>query len=195
MFLRAWWGPSLTTVDHKDALVFLETVKAKVNKPGSQDAYVYALVESARIQLLLKELDSARAVLDEAEKILERFDSVENVVHASFYRVNADYYVVCLAFEAEGLELETDPRSSSTNSPTTTVMPSSTSPASRTPTFPLPSSRREPTTFPSPPSFQKTFTTLENSSSTPSSTASRIPPTNGSVTSCLPSTPATCRPS
>lgn len=80
--------------DNNEALQFLETVKEKVNKPASQDAYVYASVETARIKLLLKDYEGARSALDEAEKILERFDSVDNVVHASFYRVNADYYLV-----------------------------------------------------------------------------------------------------
>jgi len=69
-------------------------VAAKVNQPASQDAYVYATVETARIKLYLKDLEGARKALDEAEKILDRFDSVEPVVNASFYRVNADYYHV-----------------------------------------------------------------------------------------------------
>lgn len=72
----------------------MRAVAAKVNKPGSQDAYVYATVETARIKLYLSDTDGARQALDEAEKILDRFDSVESVVHASFYRVNADYYKV-----------------------------------------------------------------------------------------------------
>ena len=72
----------------------MTAVAAKVNKPGSQDAYVYATVETARLKLHLKDMDGARKALDEAEKILDRFDSVESVVHAAFYRVNADYYNV-----------------------------------------------------------------------------------------------------
>lgn len=73
-------------------------VAAKVNKPASQDAYVYATVETARIKLYLGDLGGARKALDEAEKILDRFDSVEPVVNASFYRVNADYYHVKFLF-------------------------------------------------------------------------------------------------
>ena len=69
-------------------------VAERVNKPSSQDAYVYATVETARIKLYLKDMDGARKALDESEKILDRFDLVEAVVHASFYRVNADYYLV-----------------------------------------------------------------------------------------------------
>ncbi|KAI5793886.1 hypothetical protein DFH27DRAFT_567650 [Peziza echinospora] len=78
--------------DHQEALEFMTAVAAKVNKPGSQDAYVYAVVETARIKLYLNDMEGARKALDESEKILDRFDSVEAVVHASFYRVNADYY-------------------------------------------------------------------------------------------------------
>lgn len=80
--------------DYQEALEFLQTLTKKVNKPDSQDAYVYATVEVARIKLCLEpqDLDGARAALDEAEKILDKFDSVESIVHASFYRVNSDYY-------------------------------------------------------------------------------------------------------
>lgn len=40
----------------------------------------------------MNDFDAARKDLDSCEQILDTFDSVENVVHASFYRVNADYY-------------------------------------------------------------------------------------------------------
>ncbi len=66
----------------------------KVNKPASQDAYVYAIVAVASVKLRLQDADGARKSLDEAERILDSFDSVETVVHASFYRVSADYYQV-----------------------------------------------------------------------------------------------------
>lgn len=46
------------------------------------------------MKLLLRDMEGARKALDDAEKHLETFDSVESVVHASFYRVNADYYNV-----------------------------------------------------------------------------------------------------
>jgi 26S proteasome regulatory subunit N9 len=48
----------------------------------------------ASIQLQLGETEDARKRLDESEKILDSFDSVETVVHAAFYRVNAEYYKV-----------------------------------------------------------------------------------------------------
>ena len=63
-----------------------------MNKPASQDAYVYAITEVASIHLKIGNDSEARTELDKAEKILDGFDAVEAVVHASFYRVNADYY-------------------------------------------------------------------------------------------------------
>lgn len=63
-----------------------------MNKPSSQDAYVYALVAATDIKLRLQDLPSARKNLDEAERILDTFDSVETEVHATFYRVNASYH-------------------------------------------------------------------------------------------------------
>jgi 26S proteasome regulatory subunit N9 len=43
-------------------------------------------------------VSQARTELDKAEKILDNFDAVETVVHASFYRVNADYYQAKMEF-------------------------------------------------------------------------------------------------
>lgn len=61
---------------------------------------MYATVEVARIKLCLEDLDGARSALDEAERILDRFDSVEAIVHASFYRVNSDYHSTKRQFSA-----------------------------------------------------------------------------------------------
>ena len=63
-----------------------------MNKPSSQDAYVYAKTAVANVELRLDDFEASRKDLDACEQILDTFDSVENVVHASFYRVNADYY-------------------------------------------------------------------------------------------------------
>lgn len=67
---------------------------AKINKTAAQDAYVYALVSIAGVQLQLGALDDARKNLDECEAQLEQFDYVETMVHAAFYRVSADYHKV-----------------------------------------------------------------------------------------------------
>jgi 26S proteasome regulatory subunit N9 len=86
-------GLELTpSVDDQERLKFLSTLAKKVDKAKSQDAYVYAITEVASVKLRLGDSQSARKDLDRAEKLLENFDSVETVVHASFYRVNADYY-------------------------------------------------------------------------------------------------------
>lgn len=82
------------SIDDKERLAFLQSLADKVNKPASQDAYVYATVAAASVQLQLRDFPDARKKLDESEQILDSFDTVETVVHASFYRVNAEYYKV-----------------------------------------------------------------------------------------------------
>ncbi|OJD34756.1 proteasome regulatory particle subunit [Diplodia corticola] len=78
--------------DDKERLTFLQSLANKANKPASQDAYVYATVAVASVQLQLRDFPASRKKLDESERILDSFDTVETVVHASFYRVNAEYY-------------------------------------------------------------------------------------------------------
>lgn len=79
-------------IDDSERLSFLTDLTKKVNKPSSQDAYVYALVAAAEVKLRVQDLSGARKDLDTAESILDTFDSVENEVHATFYRINASYY-------------------------------------------------------------------------------------------------------
>jgi hypothetical protein len=69
-------------------------VAKKVDNEESQDALVYASVAVARVKLSLNDTDGARKDLDEAERILDTFDSVETIVHAAFYDANASYYQV-----------------------------------------------------------------------------------------------------
>jgi 26S proteasome regulatory subunit N9 len=90
-----------TFADSQERLSFLTAVANKVNNPNSQDAYVYATVAVATVKLELKDLEGARKDLDKSEKILDGFDSVETIVHAAFYRVNAEYYQVCHLTKAE----------------------------------------------------------------------------------------------
>jgi 26S proteasome regulatory subunit N9 len=75
-------------------LAFTSNLADKVNTPATQDAYVYAFVEAAALKLLLGQTDAVRKDLDAANQILDTFDSVDTVIHAAFYRVNADYYSV-----------------------------------------------------------------------------------------------------
>ncbi|KAF7912461.1 uncharacterized protein EAF01_001482 [Botrytis porri] len=84
--------------DGSERLSFLEAVAKKVDNPNSQDAYVYATVAVATVKLELQDQDGARKYLDKSEKILDGFDSVETIVHAAFYRVNAEYYQSKLEF-------------------------------------------------------------------------------------------------
>lgn len=76
----------------------MEAVAKKVDDESSQDAYVFAAVAVAKVKLELEDGDGARKDLEKAERILDQFDSVETVVHAAFYRVNADYYKAKMDF-------------------------------------------------------------------------------------------------
>jgi 26S proteasome regulatory subunit N9 len=80
--------------DNNEALEFMTGIVEKVNTTATQDAYVYASVETASIKLLLGDGETVRKDLDAANKILDTFDSIDNVIHAAFYRVNADYFSV-----------------------------------------------------------------------------------------------------
>ena len=84
--------------DLKERLSFLSALAAKVDKPNSQDAFVYVTVIVASVKLQLGELSESRKDLRKAEAILDGFDSVESVVHATFYRVSADYFQAKLDF-------------------------------------------------------------------------------------------------
>lgn len=79
-------------LDDQERSKFLEALAVRVNKPDFAEAHVYAITELASVYLKLDKEKKAREKLDEAQKTLDNFDFVENVVHASFYRVNADYY-------------------------------------------------------------------------------------------------------
>ena len=66
----------------------------KVNKDETREAYVLAKMETTHFGLLLGDLDSTKADLEECSKHLDRFDSVDPQINASFLRVSADYYKV-----------------------------------------------------------------------------------------------------
>ncbi|KAL2397069.1 putative 26S proteasome regulatory subunit rpn9 [Exophiala dermatitidis] len=78
--------------DDNERSQFLQTLAERVDKPDSEEAYVYTITELASVYLRLGETSKAREQLDKAQKTLDQFDFVENVVHAAFYRVNADYF-------------------------------------------------------------------------------------------------------
>ena len=114
--------------DDKERLSFLTDLTKKVNKPSSQDAYVYSLVAAAEVKLRLHDLSGARKDLDTADSILDTFDSVETEVHATFYRINASYYQVGFVSPFEHMFSADHVRPTKTSAPTIR-MHSSTSPA------------------------------------------------------------------
>lgn len=85
---------SFSSLGDQERLGFLTSLASKVDTADSQDAYVYALGDVANVKLSLKDLEGAQKDLATCQRVLDTFDSVETVVHASFYRVNADYYHV-----------------------------------------------------------------------------------------------------
>ncbi|OAA54795.1 proteasome regulatory particle subunit [Niveomyces insectorum RCEF 264] len=81
-----------------EKLAFLQSVAKRVDHEDSQDAFVFATVAAARVKLALRDFDGARQDLDRAERVLDTFDAIENVVHAAFYDTNALYYQAQLDF-------------------------------------------------------------------------------------------------
>lgn len=79
-------------VDAQSSVDFLQPIISKVDTPDTQDVYVLAVMESAHFQLMLGQGDAVKKVMDRCEKILDGFDSVETAIHASFYRVSAEYF-------------------------------------------------------------------------------------------------------
>ncbi|KAI9498470.1 hypothetical protein BDB00DRAFT_881288 [Zychaea mexicana] len=76
----------------QDSVSFLNDISTKVDTPDTKDVYVLALMEAAHFKLQLQQFDDVKKAIDESDKILEQFDSVETVIYASFYRVSAEYY-------------------------------------------------------------------------------------------------------
>lgn len=58
------------------------------------EAYALSLSSIAYAQLLLGDIKSCKASLDECEKLLGEIDSVEMVVNAGYYLVAAEFYKV-----------------------------------------------------------------------------------------------------
>jgi 26S proteasome regulatory subunit N9 len=94
-----WYDPHgetlhLTELDSQEALEFMTGIVEKVDTPTTQNAYVFALVETAAVKLRFGETEVVREELDKATRILDGLDSIDKIVHASFYRVSAGYYGV-----------------------------------------------------------------------------------------------------
>lgn len=92
--MAGYGADSNATIDDKERLSFLTSLADKVNQVESQDAYVYGLADVANVKQRLQDFDGAKKDLELCQRVLDTFDSVETVVHASFYKVNADYFYV-----------------------------------------------------------------------------------------------------
>ena len=51
-------------------------------------------MESAQFKLRLNQTEQVKKAIEDSEKILDGFDSVDTIIYASFYRVSAEYYKV-----------------------------------------------------------------------------------------------------
>jgi len=77
--------------DPKLAISFLNDIALKMES-SDKDALVLATMEAAHFKLVLNDLAGARKAVDDCQKWLDTLNSVEPLVHGSFYRVSADYY-------------------------------------------------------------------------------------------------------
>ncbi|KKF96361.1 putative 26S proteasome regulatory subunit rpn9 [Ceratocystis platani] len=78
--------------NNKERLAFLQDVAKRVDTADTRDAMVYASTAVARVKLNIPDLEGARKDLDSCQRLLDRLDSVEPFVHATFYDANASYY-------------------------------------------------------------------------------------------------------
>lgn len=83
-----------TLLDLNESVSFLNEIIKKVDTPETKDVYVLALMESAQFKLKLNQTNDVKKAIDESEKILDGFDSVDTAIYANFYRVSAEYYKV-----------------------------------------------------------------------------------------------------
>ncbi|ODV59260.1 proteasome regulatory particle lid subunit RPN9 [Ascoidea rubescens DSM 1968] len=56
------------------------------------DAFIFLQIEISRIQLFLNELEKSREILDKMALEIDLLSSINNVINASFYSTNAQYY-------------------------------------------------------------------------------------------------------
>lgn len=91
---QTWWTWLTRGEDGNERLDFLTDLAKRVNKPSSQEAFVYAQVAVASVKLQKQDLDGAQKDLAQCESILDNFDSVDTIVHAAFYRTYGDFYQV-----------------------------------------------------------------------------------------------------
>lgn len=77
--------------DPEESLTFLERLAEKVDSPEFWDAHLYASIEISRVKLALNDVEGAEKLLSEAKKTLDRLDSLDPIITASYYDVWAEY--------------------------------------------------------------------------------------------------------
>lgn len=78
--------------DPQEARNFLAKLADKVDTPESWDANLFATIEIARVDLALGKVDDAKELLDKAGKTMDKQDSLDAVINASYYDVKAEYF-------------------------------------------------------------------------------------------------------
>jgi len=73
-------------------LTFLTSLLSRIDTSKSQEAHVLLLATIAHAKLLYGDVEGTKTDMDEAWKILDSLEGVENGVNAAYYGVAADYY-------------------------------------------------------------------------------------------------------
>jgi len=73
-------------------LNFLTSLLSRINTQQSKEPHVLLLASIAHAKLLYGDVEGTKSDMDEALKILDSLESVDNGVNAEYYSVAADYY-------------------------------------------------------------------------------------------------------
>jgi 26S proteasome regulatory subunit N9 len=85
----------LTSIDPKESLAFLSPFAVKLKgEKGAVDAFVLMSMEVAHYKLLTGKIEECKLDIDECEVALEKLNTTDPIINASYYRVAADYYKV-----------------------------------------------------------------------------------------------------
>lgn len=81
-------------LDPQIHLSFLTSLLSRINTQQSKESHVLLLASIAHAKLLYGDLEGTKSDMDEALKILDNLENVDNGVNAEYYSVAADYYKV-----------------------------------------------------------------------------------------------------
>lgn len=81
-------------LDPQIHLSFLTSLLSRINTQQSKESHVLLLASIAHAKLLYGDLEGTKSDMDEALKILDNLEDVDNGVNAEYYSVAADYYKV-----------------------------------------------------------------------------------------------------